>query len=60
MASEYIRILNGEKVVCPSCNKGYFEPVIKELPIEKVNSFECTHCKEKLLITRKLKIKKGD
>jgi len=56
MASEYIKILNGEKVKCHSCNQGYFEPVSKDIPIEKVNSFECTHCKERLLITRKLKI----
>ena len=56
MASEYIKILNGEKVKCLSCNQGYFEPVAEKLPIEKVTVFECTHCKERLLATRKLKI----
>ena len=56
MASEYIRILNGEKVKCPSCNQGYYEPVTKNLPMEKVTVFICTHCEEKLFVTKKLKI----
>lgn len=38
---------NGEKVVCPSCKKGFIEPVNvsgKDVDIYELNYFKCTEC----------------
>ena len=37
----------GEKVVCPSCKKGFIEPVNasgKEVDISELHLFRCTKC----------------
>ena len=58
MASNYAKILSGEKVLCDICKKGVLEPCDKEIPIEKVNEFKCSFCGEELHIVRKLKLNK--
>ena len=37
----------GEKVVCPSCKKGFIEPINesgKDIDIDKLHYFKCTKC----------------
>ena len=37
----------GEKVVCPSCKKGFIEPVNvsgKDVDISEIPYFKCTNC----------------
>ena len=41
------RLMDGEKVVCPSCKKGFIEPVNesgKDLGIDELHYFKCTKC----------------
>lgn len=53
----YKCILSGEKVLCNICGKGYIEPMYaKNVPIEKVSHFKCTHCGKPMIITFKRKI----
>ncbi len=56
MASNYLKLLSGEKVLCDICKKGYIEPVNKDIPIENENTFKCSHCGEQMNITRKLSL----
>lgn len=56
MASNYRKLLSGEKVLCTYCKKGYIKPVNTDIPIEKVNTFKCDYCGMQINITRKLKL----
>lgn len=42
------RIWRGEKVKCPLCNEGFFEPMRPDLPLRENLQFVCSHCGEKL------------
>ncbi len=44
------RLYAGEKVLCPTCNKGFFEPSNRELPLELNHCFLCNNCGERLNI----------
>ena len=41
------KIKNGEKVICPLCNIGYFQ---KNPNIPKQWTFYCSECKKKIVI----------
>ena len=56
MASNYAKLLSGQKVLCDVCKQGFLEPCYKDMPIERVNEFKCSCCGEELHIVRKLKL----
>lgn len=56
MASEFLKILSNEKVICESCKKGYLVPKNNDVPKEKATSFICTNCGEEIRIVKKFKI----
>lgn len=41
------------KVLCPLCRKGFLKSN-PDVPFEKQRKFECTNCKEKLLVNSKM------
>lgn len=51
-AEEFIKIYDklksGETVKCDLCNEGILKPVGADY--KHTNCFECSHCKEKLII----------
>ena len=40
----FVRLHNGEKVVCPACGKGTIQPM-SDIPIDREFCFECDECK---------------
>ncbi len=50
MASEYQRIINGEKVKCNICGVGQWEQINKDVSVEDSSAFICTHCGERMSI----------
>lgn len=51
-AEEFIKIYDklksGETVKCELCNEGILKPIGADY--KNTNCFECSHCKEKLII----------
>lgn len=43
------RLKNGEKVVCPACNKGILIPIGTD-NATKAHSFKCDKCSELIII----------
>lgn len=42
-------IRKNKKAQCPLCNSGYFV-ARADAPVEKQTQFECSNCKEKLIV----------
>lgn len=40
----FVRLHNGEKVVCPACGKGTIQPM-SDILIDREFCFECDECK---------------
>lgn len=48
-------LLEGEKVICPKCNNGYFIPAYSIEAIKECSYFKCNCCGEELHLCRRIK-----
>ena len=47
------KLIAGEKVECPKCKKGYYQPVFRDIPIEECKKFSCSHCGDEITLLKK-------
>lgn len=54
--TDTLKLLNGERVCCPYCQKGVYIQVHTEVSVKKESHFRCSNCDAEIHFLKKLKI----